>query len=130
MGPIALPRASPPTGSWTEDAPRPAEDMLVEEAVVLEQDGIVESMMDQERLDMINVRCAGGRRDAMAIMIRLRKAIGAPFLDNLTQIIDNPGQIMYNPIQIIHNPEFFPIIHDTDFVPITHNWTRRFPEYT
>ncbi len=102
----------------------------MEEAVVLEQDGIVESMMDQERLDMINVRCAGGRRDAMAIMIRLRKAIGAPFLDNLTQIIDNPGQIMYNPIQIIHNPEFFPIIHDTDFVPITHNWTRRFPEYT
>jgi hypothetical protein len=44
----------------------------------------------------------------MAIMIRLREAIGAPFLDNLTQIIDNPGQIMYNLIQIMYNPENFP----------------------
>jgi hypothetical protein len=66
----------------------------------------------------------------MAFMIRLRKAIGAPFLDNLTQIIDNPGQIMYNPIQIIRNPENFPLIHNTDFVPIIYNWTWRFPEYT
>ncbi len=104
--------------------------MLLEEAVVLERDGKVESMVDQEMLDMINVRCAGGCRDAMGIMIRLRKAIGVPFLDHLTQIIDNPGQIMYNPIQIIHNPEKFPIIHNTGFVPITHNRTWRFPEYT
>ncbi len=44
----------------------------------------------------------------MAIMIRLWKAIGAPFLDNLTQIVDNPGQIMYNPIQIMYNLENFP----------------------
>jgi hypothetical protein len=44
----------------------------------------------------------------MAIMICFRKAIGAPFLDNLTQIIDNLGQIMYNPIQIMYNPENFP----------------------
>ena len=66
----------------------------MEEAVELEQDGIVESMVDQEMLDMINVWCAGGWRDTMAIMNCLRKAIGAPFLDNLTQIIDNPGQMV------------------------------------
>ncbi len=66
----------------------------MEEAVVLERDGIVESMVDQEMLDMINVQCAGGWRDTMAIMILLRKAIEAPFLDNLTQIIDNPGQMV------------------------------------
>jgi hypothetical protein len=51
----------------------------------------------------------------MAIMIRLRMAIGAPFLDILTQIIDNPGQIMYNLIWIMYNPEKLPIIHNTDF---------------
>ncbi len=66
----------------------------MEEAVVLERDRIVESMVDQKMLDMINVQCAGGWKDTMAIMIRLRKAIGAPFLDNLTQIIDNPGQMV------------------------------------
>jgi hypothetical protein len=60
MGLIASPMGCPPTGFWTEDASRPAEDMLAEEAVVFEQDRIVESMVDQEMLDMMNVWCADG----------------------------------------------------------------------
>ena len=94
--------------------------MLVEETMAVEQDGIVESMVDLEMLDMMMVQGAD-RREAMAIRIAIRKAIRPPFLDNPTQIIDNPGKIMYNPIQIMYNLENFPIIHNPN--QIIHNLT-------
>ncbi len=110
--------------------------------MAVEQDGIVESMVDLEMLDMMMVQGAD-RRETMAITIAIRKALRPAFLDNPTQIIDNLGKIMYNPIQIMYNLENFPIIHNPNQIIHNLSWImyhliwiihnlgdERFSEYT